>query len=239
MFLYGRNSVAERLKANPGSIKKIFLQDKFNIPYIEDLIKLNNIPVEYLPRKELNKIKQADNVQGIIAEINRFECLSFNELLNKYKNKKLSLIFLDRIYDPQNLGSIIRSAACFGEFAIIIPKFKACGITETVLHVSSGGENYIPISIVSNLSNAIISAKKDGYWIVGADIGREYDDITKISLPFPLAVVLGSEGTGIRYGIEKLLDIRVRIPMSGANLSFNVTVACAIFCYEIFRQRRR
>lgn len=233
MFLYGKNSVLERLKINPKSIKKIFLQNNFELPYIEKLIKANNIPIVRVSGKELAKIKQGENTQGIVGKIDKFEYSPFEDLLNK----ELTLIFLDRIYDPQNLGAIIRTAACFGGFAIIIPKFKACEVNETVLHVASGGENYISISMVSNLLNAIIWAKESGYWVMGAEVSDEAEDINKVSFPFPLALVLGSEWKGIRYGIRKHLDLKVRIPMNGAKLSFNVVIACAIFCHEIAKQR--
>jgi 23S rRNA (guanosine2251-2'-O)-methyltransferase len=233
MFLYGKNSVLERLKINPKSIKKIFLDDNFNLSDIEKLIEINNIPAVRISANELGKIKHADNLQGIIAKIDKFEYTPFEDLLNK----DLTLIFLDRIYDPQNLGAIIRTTACFGGFGIIIPKFNACEVNETVLHVASGGENYIHISMVTNLSNAINLAKENGYWIMGADASGDAEDINKVSFPFPLGLVLGSEGKGIRYGVEKHLDLKVHIPMYGAKLSFNVVIACAIFCHEIAKQR--
>jgi 23S rRNA (guanosine2251-2'-O)-methyltransferase len=237
MVLYGRNSVFERLKANPVSIKKIFLQDSFAVPHIEELIKTNNIPRERLPSRQLSRIKHAKDLQGIIARIDRFKYFPFDDLLNQPDNRQLVLIFLDNINDPQNLGVIIRTAACFGGFAVIIPKFEACEVNETVLHVASGGENYVPVSMVANLSSAIIAAKEYGYWIVGAEVSDEAEDINRISLPFPLGLVLGSEGKGIRYGVKKRLDIKAHIPMNGAALSFNVSMACAIFCHEISKQR--
>ena len=237
MLLYGRNSVFERLKRNPAGIRKVFLQDNFALPPIEKLIKANSIPVERLSSRELARVKPAKDLQGIVARVNRFEYAAFDNLLNRPQNRQLALIFLDRINDPQNLGVIMRTVACFGESALVIPKFKACEVNETVLHVASGGENYVPVSLVSNLSNAIIKAKGRGYWIMGAVLGDEAEDIDKISLPFPLALVLGSEGEGIRYGIQKHLDIKARIPMKGAKFSFNVSIACAIFCHEISKQK--
>jgi 23S rRNA (guanosine2251-2'-O)-methyltransferase len=237
MALYGKNSVSERLKTNPKSIRKIFIQNNFYAPYIEDLIKTYNIPVERLSSGELLKIKLNEALQGIIAIVDKFKYTPFNELLNRRRGKQLSLIFLDRIYDPQNLGAIIRTTACFGSFGIVIPKFKACKVTETVLHVASGGENYTPVSAVSNLSNAIIAAKKSGYWIIGAEASNGAKNINEFSFPFPLGLVLGSEGKGVRYGVQRHLDIKVRIPMDGANLFFNVNMACAIFCHEISKQR--
>ena len=104
--------------------------------------------------------------------------------------------------------------------------------------MASGGENYVPIATTNNLSPVIDKAKELGYWIVGAVVDKEGEDIATVSLPFPLGVVLGSEGTGIRKGIEKRLDIRACIPMRGAPLSFNVSMACAIFCHEITKQKQ-
>ncbi|MCK4462978.1 MAG: RNA methyltransferase, partial [Candidatus Omnitrophica bacterium] len=135
--------------------------------------------------------------------------------------------------------AIIRTLACFGGFAIVIPQFNACGVTEAVLHVASGGENYISVSVVPNLSNAIMQIKKCGCWIVGAEASSDASSMDATSFPFPLGLVLGSEGEGIRYGIQKHLDLKVRIPMKGAGLSFNVGIACAIFCYEISKQKNK
>lgn len=241
MVLYGKNSILERLKVNPKSIKKILIEDNFNVPEIEMLIETSNICVERLSTTKLIKIKNSENLQGIIAKVDDFKYTPFNDLLyggQGVQNESLNLLFLDRICDPQNLGAIIRIAACFGGFAIIIPKFEACGVNETVLHVASGGENYVLISKVSNLSNAIISAKKKGYWIIGTEVSNNAKNINEILLPFPAGIVLGSEGKGIRKGIQKHIDISLHIPMARANFSFNVASVCAIFCYELTKQKR-
>jgi 23S rRNA (guanosine2251-2'-O)-methyltransferase len=237
MFLYGKNSVLERLRADPQSVNKIFVDADFAQPKIDGLIHANKIPLERLSSKELAKLKPIKDLQGIVALVRKFEYASLDELLNPPKNKGLTPVFLDRISDPHNLGAIIRSLACFGGFAVVIPKFEACEVTEAVLHVACGGENYVPVAMVSNIANAVLKAKECGYWIVGALVDEGAQEINCLSLPFPLGVVFGSEGEGIRYGIQKHLDIKARIPMQGANLSFNVAMACAIFCYEISRQR--
>ena len=239
MLLYGRISVLERLKVQPESIRKILLQDNISLPKIEKLIAVHNIPLERMASGKLSRKKPSKDLQGIIAEVAQFKYASFDDLLSQTQKNDLSLIFLDRINDPHNLGAIIRTIACFGKFAVVIPRFRACSVTEAVLHVASGGENYIPVSIVPNLSTAIDQAKKCGCWIVGAESGGDASDITKISFSFPLGLVLGSEGEGIRYGIQKHLDMKVHIPMKGAALSFNVGVACAILCHEIAKQREK
>lgn len=236
MFLYGKNSVVERIKANPSSIQRIFIQDNFDDTNFFQLIKSLNIPVKKISSKNLFKIKAADNLQGIVAEIYPFKYAPFEEITASKEPRK-TVIFLDRIYDPQNMGSIIRTAACLGNFAVVITEHKACKVTDTVLHVACGGENYVPVSLVSNLSYALAKAKSNGYWIAGAVVNGG-QNIAEAKFPFPLGLVLGSEGTGIRYGIDKHLDLRMFIAMEGAPLSLNVTVACGIFCYEIWKQRR-
>ncbi|MCM8823848.1 MAG: 23S rRNA (guanosine(2251)-2'-O)-methyltransferase RlmB [Candidatus Omnitrophica bacterium] len=237
MILYGKNSVFERLKSNPQSIRKIILRDNFDELSIDRLIKLHRVPCERLPSYKFNRIRHSLDSQGILAKVNDFSYVPLEDLLSQ--NKNLNIIFLDRIYDPQNLGAIIRTTACLGGFAIVIPKFQACEVNETVLHIASGGENYVPVAKVSNLSSALREIKKFGYWVVGGVIRGEAEDIRKVSFLFPLGLVLGSEGKGVRYGVEKCLDMKVYIPMEGVNITFNVSIACAIFCYEIIRQSRK
>jgi 23S rRNA (guanosine2251-2'-O)-methyltransferase len=236
MYLYGKNSVWERLKANPESIRKIYIQDNFKAPHITDIIKSANIPVNRVKEKELLRIKRADRLQGIVAEADNYKYTPFDELLNTAIKRQLSFIFLDSLNDPHNLGTIIRIAACFSGFAIIIPEHGSVDVNETVIHVASGGENFVPVSMVTNLSASLIKAKKAGYWVVGTVV-EGGEDINKVPLPFPLCLILGAEGKGIRYGIQKHLDLKISLPMKGAQLSFNVAMTCAIFAHEITKQR--
>ncbi len=236
MFLYGKNSVLERLKVNPQSIRKIFLQDNFDASHIVKIIKAENIPLKYVTEKELLRIKRADRLQGIVAEANKFTYAPFEELLYGPTEKRLTFVFIDSINDPHNLGSIMRILACFGGFAVVIPKHGSCEVNETVLHVASGGENFIPVSMVTNFSNALIEAKEAGYWVAGTVV-EGGEDLNKVSMPFPLCLVLGSEGKGVRHGLQKHFDLKISLPMHGAPLSFNVAMACAIFAYEVAKQR--
>jgi 23S rRNA (guanosine2251-2'-O)-methyltransferase len=233
MILYGKNSVLERLKTNPKTIKNIFLEEGFSNKEIEELIKKNNIKLAYLSKNEFKKINPIAKLGGIVAKISDFEYADFDDLI---KDSKKILIFLDRVCDPQNLGAIIRNCACFGNISIIIPKYKAVNVNETVLHIASGGENYVDISLVSNLVNSIIKAKDAGFWIVSASLDYDSKNIYNFSFPFPLGIVFGSEGEGIRAGINKHIDFKVKIPMYIENFSFNVAFSVVIFCFEVFRQ---
>ena len=236
MYLYGKNSVLERIAIKPASIKCIFLQKNFEDSRVLDRIAAASIPTKCVSEKELTKIKRADRLQGIVAEVESFRYTPFEELVHGPAYKGYSCICLDTVQDPHNLGSIVRICACLGKFSVLIPKHRSCEVNDTVMHVASGGENFVPISMITNTVTALLKLKEAGYWVCGAVV-EGGESIERTSLPFPLCLVLGSEGAGIRYGVDKHLDLRVSLPMEGAPLSFNVATACAIFCYEIHKQR--
>ncbi|MGE5279756.1 MAG: TrmH family RNA methyltransferase [Deltaproteobacteria bacterium] len=234
-ILYGKNSVRERLRSHPQSIRRVAVTQDFPHEDIKKLLHEKGVTVTRHTAKEFARLRPQKDLQGIIAYVEKYRYAALGDILS---SPGTTPVFCDRINDPQNLGVILRVLACFGRFAVVIPEFKSCEVNETVLHVASGAENYVPVARVANLTQALLAAKKAGFWAMGAVVEPEAQDLTALSLPFPLALVLGSEGQGVRYGIDKHLDIRARIPMAGAALSFNVAMACAIFGYEIQRQRK-
>ena len=233
MLLYGKNSISERLKAKPQSIRKIFLQENFKAPHIEKLIKKEKISTEFLPQTHLANMKRAKDLQGIIARVDNFKYTPFEAFFSLKKEKALTLVFLDKINDPHNLGVIIRTIACFGGFRLVIPEKNACEVNETVLHVASGGESYVSIAKVADLSSAIKMAKAKEYKILGASVSKNALELKSDVFSYPMGLVLGSEAKGISPEVKELLDKEVYIPMKGAQLSLNVNMACAILCYEI------
>jgi len=235
MLLYGKNSVRERLRSRPDTIQRVFLEESFDDQSIVSLLHKHRLPVKKVPYRELLRIKSAEKLQGVIAEVDDFQYADYQDIIAAAQERKSTPLYLDNIDDPQNLGAMIRTTACFGNFSLIIPKHNACPITETVLHVASGGENYVRISRVTNMSAALESAKEAGIWIAGTVV-EGGEDIRRVQLPFPLGVVLGSEGKGVRPGVSKVVELKVRLPMFGSPLSFNVSIACGIICYEIVRQ---
>ena len=235
MRLYGRNCVTERVKNNPKSIRKILLEATADIAGLEHAIKSRHIPIERISKQEFNKKSQDIPSQGVIAEVSDFEYFYLEDILAL--EKLPVILFLDSLNDPQNLGSILRTAACFGGFAIVLPKHGSVDVTEAVLRVAQGGENYVPVVKAVNLAIAIEKAKKKGFWIAGAVVGGG-QDITKTALNFPLGIVIGSEHKGIRPGLMSHLDFNLTLSMEGAGLSFNAATATALFCYEAVRQRQ-
>ncbi len=235
--LFGKNQVLERLKTHPKTIKKIICRQSSENSYIKKLASEFNVPFVILADNEFALLINNVNDQGVIAQINDFQYGDLQDILQLPNEEKLTLIALSNLTDPQNMGSILRTAACFGKFSLIIPKHRSVSITETVLKVACGGENYIPVIQVTNLIPVIKQAKDAGYWVAGTVI-EEGENITGFKFQFPLCLVIGSEDKGIRQGLMSHLDFKVTLPMPGASLSLNAAVATAIFCYEVTRQRR-
>ena len=234
MFLYGKRSVVERLRAAPDTIRSITLQRGLDLPEVVQAAKKAGKPFSSVAKPDFEKLARTLHTQGVVAEVDDFRYAEIEDLIQQ--DPKPTLFMLDRVTDPQNLGNILRTVACLGSIALVIPKHEAAGVSETVLRVACGGENYVPVALVTNLVQAAELAKKFGYWIAGAH-AEGGTLIHKVSWPFPLAVVIGSEGEGIRPGLKKHLEMTVTLPMPGASLSFNVATATALIAYEITRQR--
>ena len=239
MKLYGKNPVVERLKSNPQSIKKIFLSENFSdAGYIYAKAKKSGIPVFSIPRSQMLKLGRSNNTQGILVEVDDFIYVDYADLLSQARKKNDTILFLDNLNDPQNLGAIIRSVACLGGFSIVLPIKDSVEVTEAVLRVASGGDNYVSIAKVTNLNYAISLAKEAGFWIAGAVI-EQGKNLVQTDLSFPLALVVGSEQKGIREIIKKQLDLALTIPMSHPKLPLNVAQATTLFCYEIKKQKNK
>ncbi|MCA9400665.1 MAG: 23S rRNA (guanosine(2251)-2'-O)-methyltransferase RlmB [Candidatus Omnitrophica bacterium] len=237
MRLFGKNPVTERLRTNPHSIRTIYIENGFTgAGYFYKKAKQWDIPVQPVLKTKMQKISRNANAQGIFAVVDDYDYIDFNELLESVRPKKRTLVFLDNVQDPQNLGAILRTLGCFGHFALVIPSHKSVSVTETVLRIASGGENYVPIAVVSNLRNAIKKAKEQDIQMVGSVI-QGGEKLTDMDFDFPVAVILGSEEKGLRDVIAKEVDINITIPMYMDRMSFNVAHAASIIAYEITRQK--
>lgn len=238
MRLFGKNSIIERLRSNPASIRKIYIQHGFKgTLFIHKKARQKGISVFQIPQSKMMKIGRDKNTQGIIADVDDVEYTDYEDLLETAVKKNRCLVFLDGLNDPQNLGAIIRSLACLGKFSIVLPTHDSVSVTEAVLRVASGGENYVPVAKVSNLGNAIKKAKNENVVMIGAVV-KDGRCLSDVQLPYLLGVVIGSEQKGIRDVIRKLLDIEVSIPMACDTLSFNAAHATTVLCYEVTRQKK-
>lgn len=235
MYLYGRRAVQERLKANPGSIRRIYLQAE-KLAEIAEAARQRRIPISGPGLRQFPGLARDAATQGVVAEVDPFQYADFYEQLKQPDEAKPVFLFLDRITDPRNLGAIMRNCACFGGFCIVLPKHRSAEVNETVLKVACGAENYVPVVMVTNLVQAVAETRKEGWWI-GAAVVQGGVSLREAKLNFPLGIILGSEEEGIRAGLLKCVDLKLTLPMPGAPLSFNAGVAAGLLCYEITLQR--
>jgi len=235
MRLYGKRPVLERLKTAPKTIRALILQQDTDAADLVKAAKSAGITFLSKSRHEFSRLAPEVHTQGVLAEVEDFRYTEIEELLRQAEPRP-TLILLDRVTDPQNFGAILRTLACLGGFAVVLPRHESAEVNETVLRIACGGENHVPVARVTNLVQACEAAKEAGYWIAGA-VPAEGTPLHAADWPVPLAVVLGSEGTGIRPGLEKQLDLKLSLPMPGAPLSFNVATAAALIGYEVTRRR--
>ena len=238
MYLEGKNAIRQALEAKKTIVKiyidKNFANRKDEIFY---LASQNKVKIEFIPRAVLDKKSKTGHHQGYLAETVDFNYSSIEDILQKAKDKNQMpfIVILDCIEDPHNFGAIIRSCECAGVHGIIIPKDRACQVNETVVRTSTGAVSEMLIAKVVNLRYAIDELKKNDIFVFAAEVGGE--NIYTKNLNIPLAVVIGSEGNGIRPSIISSCDGILTLPLMGKVNSLNASVACGITIFEILRQR--
>lgn len=232
-FIYSKNSVLERLKQNH-EIVKILLVNKH--PEIEKLAAKSKIPVEFIPSKVADKLVNGTH-QGVIAEVPDYKDVDLDELLSSLNmGSNPILVLCDQLEDPHNLGAILRTRDGVGAAGVIIPKHRSVSLNSTVARVSTGAIETVPVSIVTNLKQAVDKLKQKGFWIVGLD-NTESQDYRLIPSDRPLVLIVGSEKNGISQQLKKECDYRAKIFMRGSVNSLNVSVATAIMLYSLVEKR--
>ena len=146
------------------------------------------------------------------------------------------VLLLDNVVDPRNLGAIIRTGLCVGVDGIVIPKKRAAMPTPLVSKASAGALENMRLARVTNLSDTIDQLKQNGFWVAGLEKNTD-QSLYQSDLSGDLAIVLGSEGSGIRPLVREHCDFLISIPQQGAVSSLNVSVAAGVFLYEVYRQR--
>ena len=189
-------------------------------------------------KKDMEKIANNKNYQGVIAFVPPFSYCEIEDILEyaKGKNEEPFVLILDGIEDPHNLGAIIRTAETAGMHGIIIPKRRSASVNSTLSKVSSGAVEYMKIARVTNITDAIDKLKKEGLWICGTDINTEKYYYNQ-DLTGPIGIVIGNEGKGISDKVKKNCDFLVKIPMMGRVTSLNASVSTGIIIYEALKQR--
>lgn len=238
----GRNASREMLQRNQERVVRCFSAmasggDKVG----KDLLSAahaRGVTVIELDRDRMDELCGGGVHQGICLEVREREFWDLPALLHAVSQKERSVVLaLDNIQDPQNLGSILRAAECFGVDAVMWSKNRGSDLTAAAAKVSVGASEIVPIAKVSNLRDALMKLKSEGFWVVAAVIAEDAQRISSFVFPEKTVLVMGSEGDGIQPLIAKEADFRVYIQQHGVIDSLNVSQATAVFLSEFCRQR--
>ena len=238
VLLYGRHAVMSVI-ANPHrKISKIVCTED-NFPLIQEICRKNGIDeckINVVERKEIDRILPREAVhQGIAVFCSKLQEYTLEEICDNLQDKsKATIMILDQVTDPQNVGTIIRSCVAFGCDALVMQDRNSPQETGAIAKAAVGTMELLPIVRVTNLSRAIEKLQKNGFWIVGMD-GYATQYIDSLDKNSKLAIVMGSEGKGLRRLVEEACDIAVKIPMADAVESLNVATAASIVLYELYK----
>ncbi|WP_457625617.1 23S rRNA (guanosine(2251)-2'-O)-methyltransferase RlmB [Persephonella sp.] len=233
--IWGRNPIIEALKSGRTLEKILVAHDSHPSKELIKLAEKNRVKIQRVPRKKVEEIAGTKKTQGVVALVSPVRYWNENELIESIINKEGVLLVMDHITDPQNVGNMIRTAEVLGVDGILIPRERSSPINEVVVKASTGAVFHIPIAKVGSLRQTLDKFKKKGGWVVSIEKGGR--PIHKISFPFPLAVVLGSEGKGVSKTVLETSDLTATIPMKGKITSLNVSSATAIALWEIAKQK--
>ena len=235
--LVGRNPVTEALKNGREIDKLMVSSSEGSMIKILAMAKDAGIPVMKVEKAALDRIAGGQAHQGVAAYISPYEYAEMEDIFARAaeKGEDPFIIILDNLEDPHNLGAIMRTAECAGAHGVIIPKRRACGLTEVVAKASAGAIEYMPCVKVTNIAQTIEELKEMGIWVAACDMGGQ--EYYKADLKGKLAVVIGSEGFGISKLVKDKCDFVVSMPMVGKITSLNASNAAAIIIYEVRKQR--
>lgn len=235
--IYGRWPVKEALESGP--VARVFLAKGTKGDNLDDIVELaraKRVACDWVDRRKIDQLTGTDTHQGIAAQVAAFQFVELDDIWEAAQASSshgVRVLFLDSIMDPQNLGSLLRSAAFFGVAGVVIPKWRAASVSSAVVRASAGAARLIPIAQVANLPTAMEAGKKAGLWLVGADM--DGIDAKTADVPRPLGMVMGSEGEGLHALVKKKCDIIVRLSRKkeGRGIeSLNVGVAGGILLHQ-------
>lgn len=228
-WIIGIHALEECLKKNPKKILEVISIESFRKKPIYERLQKAKIPVKHKVKQALTSIVKTDSHQGVIAKVIAKPYLDSKGLLRKTSQKEKSLILvLDRIFDPQNLGAILRVSECFQIDGVVISKHRGADITPIVSKASTGATELLDICMVSNLANFTANAKKMGYQSLVAD-DRASHNLFSFIFPKHTLLIMGSEGKGVQPLLKKQADQTIFIPMFGQISSLNVSQATSVF----------
>jgi len=238
--LEGKNTILEALKANR-PINRIYMEKDSRdhlMGRIFAMARERDIVVSFVEKGKLDRMSLTRNHQGVIADVSPYAYVEVDDILKRAEEMKQPplLFILAGITDPNNLGSIIRTAECAGVHGIILPKRRSAGLTPVAAKVAAGAAEHIPIARVTNLTRTIEDLKRAGIWIAGADACGE-TVYNRYDYRDAMAIVIGSEGEGISRLVRESCDVLIKIPMYGEINSLNASIAAALIAFQAAGRR--
>ena len=241
-LIYGIHAVEAALRNQQENVLQVFVQQGRNDNRIKKLLSIaenSGIHVQAISNEKLKEKCPKARHQGVVAEIRLSDtnALSLDDLLDK---EQLLLLVLDEVQDPHNIGACLRTADAIGVDAVIVSKNRSPALTPVIRNVASGAAETVPYIMVSNLARALEKIKENNVWIIGTsgDCAQTiYEASKNLKSQQSLALVMGSEGKGMRRLTREACDELVSIPMQGSVESLNISVATAVCLYEIRRQQ--
>jgi 23S rRNA (guanosine2251-2'-O)-methyltransferase len=240
-WITGRNSVYETLRAKRRDVFRLLLakgiEKSGHIPDIIELARSQRLAVEEVQRSQIDAL--GNNHQGVALQASEYPLAGLDEIIGRARERSepLFVLALDEIQDPQNLGSLFRSAEATGVHGIILPFRRTASITPAVVNASSGATEHLLVAQV-NLAQAIDEMKAAGAWVIGLEGGAGSQPIDEVNLSGSLVIVVGSEGSGMRSLTRKLCDHLLRLPMRGQIDSLNAAVAGSVVLYFALQARK-
>jgi 23S rRNA (guanosine2251-2'-O)-methyltransferase len=243
-ILYGRNAVREALRAKRRTFQRLLVsagaQEAGTLGEVVKLAEKSGVVVSRVDRRELDRRLPGANHQGVALECGDYpyaeleECLALAE----ERGEPALLLLLDHLQDPQNVGTLLRTAETVGAHGVVIPGRRAAEVTAAVVNASSGATEHLRIAVVTNLAHAMDELQKAGVWVAGVEDDERAKDYDAMDLDMPLALVVGAEGPGLARLTRDRCDFLVRLPMRGQIASLNAAVAGSIVLYHAWRARR-
>ena len=240
-IIEGRNPVIEALRAGR-PISKILMDRNAQLhgaaAQILQLAKGKGVMVELVDKRIIDRQSVTGSSQGVMAFAAAKDYVSLDDLFSISLEKREPALYLvlDGIEDPHNLGAMLRTAEATGVHGVVIRERRAVGLTPAAVKASAGAVEYIPVAMVTNISQAIIALKKNNVWVTGIDMAGE-QHYSRVDFNLPAAIVIGGEGKGLSDLARKRCDSIASIPMKGQVSSLNASVAAAVVMYEALRQR--
>lgn len=240
-WIYGRRPVLETLRAGKRAFYELILPSGKPSADVQEMLELARelrIPARAAQRGELERVAGDGNHQGCALRCGGYPYTSFEEIRAALRDDPEGVVLLlDHIEDPQNVGSLIRSANAAGVLGVIIPEDRASLVTPAAVRASAGASEQMPVAKVVNLVRAMQALKADGVWLTGLDLDPRATPYTKIDFKGRAGIVVGSEGRGLGRLVGEQCDFIAFLPMLGTIESLNAGVAGALVMYEAVRQK--